>query len=99
MSVATNLTAELEPVRAMLAADGYDLAAALSADGRTIVLDITATAEACAECLAPPTVIAAVARSCFSETSALAGREIDVRLPIHAGGTDSPPGRHAGPIA
>jgi hypothetical protein len=99
MSAATNLTAELEPVRAMLAADGYDLAAALSADGRTIVLDITATAAACAECLAPPTVIAAVARSCFSETSELVGREIDVRLPIHAGGADSAPGRHARPIA
>jgi hypothetical protein len=43
-----------------------------------------------------PTVIAAVARSCFTESSALAGREIDVRLPIHASGTGSPPGRHAG---
>lgn len=97
MSVATNVTEELEPLRAMLAADGYELAAALSADGRTVVLDITATADACAECLAPPTVIASVARSCFSESSPLAGREVDVRLPIHANGGDSPPGRHAGP--
>jgi hypothetical protein len=96
MSVATNLTAELEPVRAMLAADGYELSTALSADGRTIVLDITATADACAECLAPPTVIASVARNCLSESSALAGREIDVRLPIHGNGTDSDTGRHKG---
>ena len=65
MSVPANVDEEFEPVRAMLAADGYELAAGLSADGRTIVLDITATADACAECLAPPTVIASVARSCF----------------------------------
>jgi hypothetical protein len=96
VSAATNVTEELEPLRAMLAADGYALATALSADGRTVVLDITATADACAECLAPPTVIASVARSCFSESSAFAGREIDVRLPIHASGTDSPADRHAG---
>jgi hypothetical protein len=96
VSIANNLTEELEPLRAMLAADGYALAAALSADGRTVVLDITATADACAECLAPPTVIASVARSCFSESSALTGREIDVRLPLHGNGTDPPPGRHAG---
>ena len=74
-------TDELEPLRAMLGADGYDLAVDLSADGRTVVLDITATADACAECLAPATVIASVARSCLAEGSALAGREIDVRLP------------------
>ena len=88
MSAATDLTEELEPLRAMLAADGYELAADLSADGRTVVLDITATADACAECLAPadgdrlggPQLSAA-------ESSALAGREIDVRLPVdgHAG--------------
>jgi hypothetical protein len=79
--------AELEPVRAMLAADGYDLAVDLSADGHTVVLDITATADACAECLAPATVIASVARSCLADGSELAGREIDVRLPAdgHAG--------------
>jgi hypothetical protein len=85
-----SVSEELEPLRAMLAADGYELATALSADGRTIVLDITATADACAECLAPPTVIAAVARSCFSESSTLAGREIDVRLPVHGNVTASP---------
>jgi hypothetical protein len=79
--------AELEPVRAMLAADGYDLAVDLSADGHTVVLDITATPDACAECLAPATVIASVARSCLADGSELAGREIDVRLPAggHAG--------------
>lgn len=81
MSVSTNVSQELEPLRAMLAADGYELSVALSADGRTVVLDITATADACAECLAPPTVIASVARSCFSDSSPLAGSEIDVRLP------------------
>lgn len=96
MSIETNVTDELEPLRAMLAADGYALAAALSADGRTVVLDITATADACAECLAPPTVIASVARSCFPDSSAFAGREIDVRLPIHPNGADSTPDRHAG---
>jgi hypothetical protein len=87
MSDATGGADELEPVRAMLAADGYDLAVDLSADGRTVVLDITATADACAECLAPATVIASVARSCLADGSALAGREIDVRLPVdgHAG--------------
>jgi hypothetical protein len=92
MSAATNVTEELEPLRAMLAADGYALATSFSTDGRTIVLDITATADACAECLAPPTVIASVARSCFSESSALAGREIDVRLPAHGNGPAGSPG-------
>jgi hypothetical protein len=81
VSVATNVSEELEPLRAMLEADGYELAAALSSDGRTVVLDITATADACADCLAPPTMIASVARSCFSDSSALAASEIDVRLP------------------
>jgi hypothetical protein len=89
VSIATDVTEGLEPLRAMLAADGYALAVALSADGRTIVLDITATADACAECLAPPTVIASVARSCCSESPALAGREIDVRLPVDGTGADS----------
>jgi len=93
MSAAANVTEELEPLRAMLAADGYALAASFSSDGRTIVLDITATVDACAECLAPPTVIASVARSCFSEFSALAGREIDVHLPIH-GNQPASPGAH-----
>jgi hypothetical protein len=96
VSLAPDVTAELEPLRAMLAADGYALAAALSADGRTVVLDIMATAEACAECLAPPTVIAAVARSCLEETSALAGREIDVRLPVHEDDADSSAVRQRG---
>jgi hypothetical protein len=96
MSAATNITEELEPLRAMLAADGYALAATFSTDGRTIVLDIAATEDACAECLAPPTVIAAVARSCFSESSAFAGREIDVRLPVDANGTGSDPRGHFG---
>jgi hypothetical protein len=86
-------SAELEPLRSMLAADGYALAIDLSADGRTVVLDITATADACAECLAPATVIASVARSCLADGSALAGREIDVRLPVN-GHDGSPLGGH-----
>jgi hypothetical protein len=87
MSATPDLTPDpsldLEPLRAMLAADGYALAVDLAAAGGTIVLDITATADACAECLAPAGVIAAVARSCMPEGSALADREIDVRLPAH----------------
>jgi hypothetical protein len=82
MSGTTSGTEELEPLRAMLAADGYELAVDLSADGRTVVLDITTTANACSDCLAPATVIASVARSCLADGSALAGREIDVRLPV-----------------
>jgi hypothetical protein len=82
MSDPTGASEELAPLRSMLAADGYALGVDLSADGRTVVLDITATADACAECLAPATVIASVARSCLADGSALAGREIDVRLPV-----------------
>lgn len=68
----------------MLAADGYALVADLSADGHTILLEVTATPDACAACLAPAGVIAAVARSCLSEHSSLAEHEINVHLPAHS---------------
>jgi hypothetical protein len=80
-----DLTEAMQPLRAMLAADGYALEVSRGADGRTIVLEVTATGDACADCLAPPAVIAAVARDCVPADSPLAGGEIDVRLPPSSG--------------
>ncbi|MHB1810585.1 MAG: hypothetical protein ACYCU0_15005, partial [Solirubrobacteraceae bacterium] len=70
-----------DPLKAMLAADGYALAASASEDGRTLRLEIDATADACDECLAPAPVIASVARSCLADASISEDLEIDVRMP------------------
>jgi hypothetical protein len=81
MSSAAALELALQPLREMLAADGYALNARDADDGRSIVLDVTATASACAECLAPAAVIASVARSCLSDSSMVTERTIEVRVP------------------
>ncbi len=81
MSAPANLEEALQRLRAMLAADGYALATSEGEDGRMIVLDVTATADACAECLAPPAVIASVARSCLSDSSMTSGIAIEVHVP------------------
>jgi hypothetical protein len=67
----------LQPLRAMLGADGYKLEATHEADG-ALKLDVLATPSACAECLAPAGVIASVARSCLRD----AGLEQDVELTV-----------------
>jgi hypothetical protein len=51
----------LDPLRQMLAADGYDLG--LSLGDSTLVVDITATPEACEDCLVPAATIEAIMRS------------------------------------
>ena len=79
--MSTDLTKTMDPLKTMLAADGYALSVSAGAGGNTIVLGISATADACEECLAPPGVIAAVARSCVPADSPFAGSEIDVHLP------------------
>jgi hypothetical protein len=81
MSATVDLEHALEPLRSMLAADGYALATREDGDGGALVLDVTATPDACAECLAPATVIASVARSCLADFPTTAGIAIEVRVP------------------
>lgn len=81
MSELADLEKALEPLRAMLGADGYALSASRSEGGRAILLDVTATPDACEECLAPPAVIASVARSCLSDASVASDVAIDVHVP------------------
>lgn len=50
--------AGLDSMRATLAADGYSLHA--HEDGERVVVTITATPEACEDCLAPPDVMRAI---------------------------------------
>lgn len=81
MSSAPDFERALGPLAAMLAADGYALAASASEDGRALALRIDATAEACAECLVPAPVIVSVARSCLADARISTDLEIDVRMP------------------
>jgi hypothetical protein len=92
VSAPQELEQALEPLRSMLAADGYALATSDSQDGSAIVLDVTATPEACAECLAPASVIASVARSCLADSSIAPGVAIEVRVPEK--GSDEQGGLH-----
>lgn len=70
----------LESVRAMLAADGYTIDA--REEGERVLVEIGATPEACADCLAPPPVLQAVlARSLSVPEDA-----IDLRHPDDGGG-------------
>jgi hypothetical protein len=82
MSAPANVLEDaLQPLRAMLAADGYALATSDGEGGRVVVLDVTATPDACAECLAPPAVIASVARSCLSDSALGPDIAIEVHVP------------------
>jgi hypothetical protein len=96
MSAPLELEQALQPLRSMLAADGYALATSDSADGRGIVLDVTATPEACAECLAPASVIASVARSCLADSAVAPGVAIEVRVPEKGAEEQSSPHARAG---
>jgi hypothetical protein len=65
----------LKDVRAMLAADGYDVVA--SEDGERVVVRIEATPEACEDCLAPPDVMRAI----LGKTLAVPADVIDLEYP------------------
>ena len=65
----------LEGMRATLATDGYDLDA--REDGERVVVTITATPEACEDCLAPPDVMRAI----LSQSLAVPAEAIDLRYP------------------
>jgi hypothetical protein len=68
----------LEGLRSMLAADGYDLGIAL-ADER-LVLEVTATADACADCLVPPATMETIMRGALQR----AGVPVDeLTLELH----------------
>jgi hypothetical protein len=65
----------LKDAQAMLAADGYALAA--SEDGERVVITIEATPEACEDCLAPPDVMRAI----LGKTLAVPTEAIDLHYP------------------
>ena len=65
----------LKEVQAMLAADGYALAA--FEEGEQVVITIEATPEACEDCLAPPDVMRAI----LGKTLAVPAEVIDLHYP------------------
>ena len=65
----------LKEVQAMLAADGYALAA--FEEGEQVVVTIEATPEACEDCLAPPDVMRAI----LGKTLAVPAEVIDLHYP------------------
>jgi hypothetical protein len=65
----------LKDVQAMLAADGYALAA--FEEGEQVVVTIEATPEACEDCLAPPEVMRAI----LGKTLAVPAEAIELHYP------------------
>jgi hypothetical protein len=65
----------LKDVQAMLAADGYALAA--FEEGEQVVVTIEATPEACEDCLAPPDVMRAI----LGKTLAVPAEAIELHYP------------------
>ena len=60
------VTAALEPLAEALLADGYELHATQTAD-RAARVDVVATPDACADCLVPQDVFAAIIRTRLNE--------------------------------
>ena len=69
----------LSEVRAMLAADGYELDA--REEFERVVVTIGATPDACADCLSPPDVMRAI----LAKTLAVPADSIDLRYPSTPG--------------
>jgi hypothetical protein len=65
----------LKEVQAMLAADGYALAA--FEEGEQVVVTIEATPEACEDCLAPPDVMRAI----LAKSLAVPAEAIELHYP------------------
>lgn len=70
----------LQSMQATLAADGYDLDA--REDGERVVVTITATPEACEDCLAPPDVMRAI----LGRSLAVPTEAIDLHYPADESG-------------
>jgi hypothetical protein len=85
MISSSDLDRRLKPLAQMLSADGYALSTSI--DGDQVLLEITATATACEECLVPAEVISAMAVSYLEEDRATSVPSIRVRMPVehHAG--------------
>ena len=65
----------LDEVRAMLAADGYELDA--REEFEHVVVTIGATPDACADCLSPPEVMRAI----LAKTLAVPAQSIELHYP------------------
>jgi hypothetical protein len=73
----------MEPLQQMLAADGY--AMRLATSHRTLTVNIDATADACADCLAPAGTIELIVKDRLKSAGvAVEGVSVDIVMP--AGG-------------
>ena len=74
------VTAALEPLADALLADGYELRATQLAD-RAARVEVVPTPDACADCLVPPDVFAAIIRTRLAEV--LSGTwDVEVVYPV-----------------
>jgi len=73
----------MQPLRDMLAADGYALR--LETVARTLTVNIDATADACEDCLAPPDTIAMIVKDRLKNAGVpVEGVSVDVVMPAKA---------------
>ncbi len=66
-TVPADIDAALAPLTTMMRADGYELTWEWAGEG-AVAATISATADACAECLAPKNVIEVILRNTLQET-------------------------------
>ena len=76
MSLVTDAQPVLEKLRAMLGADGYELAAASGAHDEELVLTVVAGDDACIECLMPVATFRAVAEKYLTDEG------VDARISV-----------------
>jgi len=73
----------MQPLRDMLAADGYALR--LETVARTLTVNIDATADACEDCLAPPEMIGMMVKDRLKNAGVpVEGVTVDVVMPAKA---------------
>ena len=75
--------ARLEALRSSLAADGYHME--VRRDGDRVGVEISASPEACADCLVPKNVMREILRPVFG----VAGESIDLTYPSESGSAAS----------
>lgn len=68
----------LQPLAALLGADGYELTA--SVEGHALAVTVKAGPDACADCLVPPAVFEQILRDAL-ERGAVHDMPMDVRYP------------------
>ena len=79
MSASERATEALEPIASALAADGYELSVQAKAE-HVFDVRITATENACEECLSPPSVIKPILEDLL-EQAGMTPSEVTLRYP------------------